>query len=59
MRKKDQLLCLRKQFTRGNAAAQGRAMSSAATAVAPAGHLSSGLKFLNIFSGFQEKSRGD
>jgi hypothetical protein len=39
MRKKDQLLCLRMQFTRGNAAAQGRAMSSAATAVAPAGQL--------------------
>jgi hypothetical protein len=50
MRKKYQLLCLRMiQFTRGNAAAQGRAMSSAATVVAPAGQLSSGLKFFNIF----------
>jgi hypothetical protein len=53
------LLSVRVQFTRGNAAAQGRAMYSAATVVAPAGQLSPGLKIFKYFLRIQEKSRGD
>jgi hypothetical protein len=57
-KKRSTLLSVRVQFTRGNVAAQGRAMSSAATVVAPAGQLSSGLKIFKYFLRSSRKVKG-